>query len=84
MRLFEARGGARVVTDLRSGAVKEVWGVANTTRQVRLFVTAAGGSPELSQELQLTVAPNEEWAVRFGDAPSAKLIRSSPFFSPFT
>ena len=86
VRLFEARGGARVVTDLLSGTVKEVWGVANTTRQVRLFVTAAGGSPELSQELQLTVAPNEEWAVSFGDThpPSAKLIRSSPFFSPFT
>lgn len=76
-RLFSAWGGLRVLTDL-SGAVTEVWGIANTTRAVGVSLPSGGPT------FNLTLKPNEEWSVDMTQhPPTSKLLRAAPFVAPF-
>ena len=78
VQLFEAWGGLRVLTDL-DGTVTEIWGISDVTRDVGVKLLT--GSSAL---LNLTLAPNEEWQVdMLQRPPSAKLIRSPPFYPPY-
>ena len=72
--LFTCTGEARVVTD-PAGAVILVVGVLPTPVHVSLALP--GGAPPV----ELTIHPNEEWAVGSGGA--ATLARRVPFTAPF-
>lgn len=74
--LFYAAGGLRVVTTLR-GDISEVWGIADTVRDVT--VARPGGAP-----LHITLAPNDEWEVDLDAAPpTSKRVRAVPFYAPY-
>ena len=72
--LFECVGSTRVVTDAE-GKVTSVVGASTATQTVRLRL------PGAALPVVITVAPNQEWAIRDGSPPA--LVRHVPFVRPF-